>query len=378
MPRIDSITSHALRLPPATPWEDATNRVDALEFVIVEIACDDGTSGTGFTYSVDVGGSAIQALIDDYLAPLVVGSPIDEPQRIWQVMHRKTRRLGLGLNRLAMAGVDIAIWDARSRHGGQPLHRLLGAHREGLPAYISEIDLSPGDTVEQLARRAAGYRADGFRDMKIKVGDDLDRDRERIRAVADVFGGPQHVLVDVNQGWDAGSARTAVAALDELGVGWVEEPLPFGEIDAHRDLRRAGRTKIALGESLFSREQFLAYLRADAVDIVQADVAFAGGITPWLEIASLADAFGKKVAPHYLAEISLPLLCAIPNALMLECVVGGGFSELGLTTAPLAVADGYAAASTAPGIGFDFDRAAFSASALDTDRLRSSFRGGSK
>jgi len=143
-------------------------------------------------------------------------------------------------------------------------------------------------------------------------------------------------------------------------------------------LKRAIKTPIALGESLYSKYQFLEYLKADAVDIVQADVAFVGGITEWIKIAHLAQTYNRRVAPHFMMEISLHLLCGVPNSYMLENVVGGSFTELGILEVPITIKNGWGIPSELPGHGIVFDKKALKSFEIDAVILRDSFTGGSK
>lgn len=377
--KIESITVRACRLPPSTPWEDATNKVDGLELIFVELRTDTGLIGTGISYTVDIGGTVIQALIEDYLVNLVIGMDPLDYERIWARMHRQSRRLGLGVNSMAMAAIDIAVWDVIGKHHGLPLHKLLGGAREQIPAYISEINLSAQDTVGDLVRRVDDYIARGFSTVKIKIGkDDIEEDIERIRRVQERLGRGGRLLVDLNQKWSASEALVKGARLDGLGLGWIEEPTLYQDVEGHAALKRAIRTPIALGESLYSKQQVLQYLRADAVDYVQADVAFVGGITEWHKIAHLAHAFGKPVAPHYMMELSLPLLCGVQNSFMLEDVVGGSLTELGLLQTPIRIQNGVGVPSDLPGHGIVLDMDAVRAHALTPERVRQSFAGGSK
>jgi L-alanine-DL-glutamate epimerase-like enolase superfamily enzyme len=126
---------------------------------------------------------------------------------------------------------------------------------------------------------------------------------------------------------------------------------------------------VAVGESLYTTEQFLEYLRADAVDVLQPDVARVGGITPWLRIAALAQAWNRPIAPHFLSELSVHLLCAIPNGLILENVTGGSLAELGLVRSSVTIKDGFAVPSSSPGHAIEFDRNALAASLIQPGQL---------
>jgi len=265
------------------------------------------------------------------------------------------------------------------KHYGQPLYRLLGGTRDSIPAYISEINLSATDRIDDLVHRAKDYHAQGYHAVKIKIGkDDFEEDIERIIRVQEVFGSNKRVLVDLNQKWTAAEAIQKGARLDALHLGWIEEPLLYQDIQGHAALKRAIKTPLALGESLYSREQVLAYLQADAVDFIQADVAFVGGITEWQKIAHMGQAFGRVMAPHFMMELSLHLLCGIQNGFMLENVIGGSLTELGLLAKPIIIKDGIGSPSQAPGHGIEFNWDAIRHHALTPESIRTSFQGGSK
>ncbi|MFM9281310.1 mandelate racemase/muconate lactonizing enzyme family protein [Paenibacillus jiagnxiensis] len=377
--RITSIQSNVYRLPPSIPWEDATNKVQSLEFILVDVFTDTGLMGTGISYSVDIGGTVIKGLIDDYLANLIVGMDALNYEEIWNKLSRQSRRLGLGVNSMAIAAIDIAVWDLMGKHYQQPLYKLLGGARSSIPAYISEINLSRTDKVEDLLARVDDYMSEGYRTVKIKIGrEEIEEDIERIVRVQEKLGKGGKVLVDLNQKWGTAEAIQNCAKLDGLNLGWIEEPMLYQDIQGHRNLRRAIKTPIALGESLYSKNQFLEYLKADALDIVQADVAFVGGITEWHKIAHLSNAFGRLMAPHFMIELSLQLLCGVQNSYMLENVTGGSFTELGLLESPIEVKNGVGTPPSTPGHGIVFDRNALKAYESNSSMVRATFAGGSK
>jgi L-alanine-DL-glutamate epimerase-like enolase superfamily enzyme len=377
--KISEVTTTAYRIPPSVPWEDATNKVNGLELIMVEVHTNTGLVGTGISYTVDIGGTAIKALIEDYLAILIIGMDPFNYEEIWSKLQRQSRRLGLGVNSMAIAAIDIAIWDLMGKYYKQPLYKLLGGARSRIVTYISEINLSSTDTIEDLLDRVKGYMEEGYRTVKIKIGKpDIEEDIERIMKVQERLGKNGKVLVDLNQKWSASEALTNGARLDGLNLGWIEEPILYHDIQGYSQLKRALKTPIALGESLYSKYQFLDYLKADAVDIVQADVAFVGGITEWLKIAHLSSAFGKLVAPHFMMELSLHLLCGVPNSYMLENVIGGSLTELGILETPITITNAMGMPSELPGHGIIFNKSALSQHTLTSDSIRSVFVGGSK
>lgn len=376
--RIDEVSVEAYRLPPAAPWEDATNRVKALEFVVVTLRTDSGLVGTGLSYTVDIGGSAMKTLIEDYLGNLVIGQDPLDYERIWNSLSRQSRRLGLGLNSMCVAAIDIAVWDLIGKIHRLPLYRLLGGSRDRVASYISEINLAEDDTIDALSGRIDDYLRRGVSTVKIKIGhDSFERDLERMEAARRLLG-PRRLLVDLNQKWSAAEAAQHAAEIDRLQLGWVEEPMPAHDLAGHVALKRRMDTPIALGESMHSRQQILNYLSAGAVDYVQADVAFVGGVTEWHKIAHLAAGFGKPVAPHFMMEISLHLLCGVQNAFLLEDVVGGSLTSMGLLQEPIETRNGIGIPSARPGHGIVFDEAALAPHRLDREKVRASFDGGSK
>jgi L-alanine-DL-glutamate epimerase-like enolase superfamily enzyme len=377
--KITEVKTNVYRIPPSIPWEDATNKVHGLEIIIVELYTDVGYVGTGISYTVDIGGTAIRALIDDYLSNLVVGMDPLRYEEIWQKLQRQSRRLGLGVNAMAIAAIDIAVWDLMGKYYDQPLYKLLGGARTQIPVYISEINLSQTDTIAELKNRVKSYIELGYRTVKIKIGkENIEEDIERIIQVQQLLGPSGKVLVDLNQKWSAAEALTFASKLDHLNLGWIEEPMLYHDIQGHSKLKQAIRTPIALGESMYSKYQFLEYLKADAVDIVQADVCFVGGITEWLKIAHVSNVFGKVVAPHFMMELSIHLLCGVTNSYMLENVTGGSFTELGILESPITIENAVGIPSNEPGHGIHFNPQVLNNYKLDSQQLKEQFRGGSK
>jgi len=178
--------------------------------------------------------------------------------------------------------------------------------------------------------------------------------------------------VDANQAWTLADARRRAPTLEAAGADltWLEEPLHPEDVRGHADLRRSTSLPIAVGESIYSEAQFLRYLEADAVDVVQPDVCRVGGFTGLVRVAGVASAFHRQVAPHYVAELTVGALCAIPNALVLEWVRGGTLTELGATREPLRIEGGFAYPYERPGHGLDIDLDALAPYEVDSETLR--------
>ena len=354
--KISAIDVRLYRVPPSCVWQDAELTVNILEYVIVRLATDDGIEGYGLSYTTGAGGTAICAMIRDECVPPIVGLEITQTERIWNLLWRKLRRSGPGgINTLAIAAVDIAVWDAIAKARALPLYRVLGGASCSIKAYASGIDL--GMSCSELRAHLENYVRQGYTAVKIKIGrSSLREDLERIAVAREVIGRDGLLMLDANQCFSLDEAKRRVAAFQEYEPCWIEEPLVAEDVEGHAHLRRATSIPIAVGESLYSKYQFLNYLRHGAADILQTDVARVGGVTEWMKIAHLAEAWSLRLAPHYLSELSVHLLCSIPNGLILEDVTGGSLAELGISLSKLNCRDGTAyPTEDVPGHGIQFD-----------------------
>lgn len=352
--RIEAMETSAYRVPLARPWGDQTHRITHLELVVARIIGDGGQAGTGFSYSVGVGAMAAKALLDWDIAPRLRGSEV-APAALWHRLWREVHDAGGGgVTTLALAACDIGVWDLLARDQGRPLTDVLGRCRPSIAAYGSGVNLNLD--AEALGEQIRSWIDRGYPSVKIKVGKpDPGEDLERLAMVRSLIGTSRGLMVDANQGWDRAHAVRAIRSYTPFDLLWVEEPLLSDDVESHAWLRRQVQAPIALGENVYTGYQFNDYLARGACDIVQADVVRVGGITPWLEIASLAATWGVSMAPHFLLELSGQLLCCVPNAEVVEDVDGGSFSELGILTEPIAVREGVFVPPSRPGHGIDFD-----------------------
>ena len=352
MPRIISARLRLVDLEPQVERTDAIQSFVSQETPILTITDEEGVSGTGYTYTIGSGGSAIVALLRDHLLPRLMGQQSEEIESIWHSLLFGMHSLAVGpVSSLALAAVDIALWDLRCKRAELPLHRAVGGAHERLPLYTTEggwLHLSS----EQLVEDAVLMRDRGFKGAKVKIGKSRKtEDLERLSAVRDAVGDGFELMVDANQGLRVDDAERRVRMLADLDLGWIEEPLPADDIGAHRRLAAKSSTPIAVGESLYSLSQFKDYLHADACSIIQVDVARVGGITPWLKVAHLAEAYNVPVAPHFLMELHASLACGVANGQWVEYIP----QLQPLTRVGLDVRDGYAYPSNVPGIGIDWD-----------------------
>jgi mandelate racemase len=223
-----------------------------------------------------------------------------------------------GLALSAVAGLDMALWDALAQAAGLPLARLLGGTHGPVPAYNSNgLGLIPPDAVgdEALELVAEG----GFTALKVRVGraraaDDL----AAVRNVRAAVGDEVTLVVDYNQGLTLGEALTRCRALDAEGIDWIEEPLRYDDLDGHARLARQVATPVMLGENFYGPRAMLDAVRAQACDLVMPDLMRIGGVTGWLRAAAIAEATGIPMSSHLYPEVSGQLLPVTPTGHWLE------------------------------------------------------------
>ncbi len=352
MASIASVEILMIDLPPKVKRVDAIQSFVSQETPIVRITDADGNIGTGYSYTIGTGGRAIISLLTETLAPSLIGREAEEIDGIWRDMLFATHATAVGaITSLSLAAIDTALWDLRCRRAGLPLWRMAGGSRNSVPLYTTEggwLHLP----VDVLVADAVAMQKAGFTGVKLKIGKpSIAEDRARLAAVRAAVGEDFRIMVDANQSFDLAEARRRADMLAEANIHWFEEPMPADDVGAHRELSRHSRVPVAVGESMYSLSQFKEYLQQGACSVVQADVARVGGITPWLKIAHLAEAFNVPVCPHFLMELHVSLVCAIPNAPTLEYI-----PQLeDVTCTGLDIRDGWAYAPDDPGIGIDWD-----------------------
>lgn len=351
---VDALSCDRYRIPLPVVLSDATHGdMAAFDLIAVRIADGEGREGMGYTYAGSgAGAGAIRSLIADDLFPLLEGADETRIEALWKRMWRRTHFIGRGGPvAFAMAAVDIALWDLKARQAEMPLWRLLGGNDPQVRAYAGGIDLQ--FPLERLLEQTRANLDNGFRAIKMKVGRDrLAEDVERVGAMRDFLGPGFPLMADANMGWTADRAVEAALALADARLGWLEEPMAPEDIAGHARLRRMAPVPVAAGENLHTLAEFRAYMEAEAVSYPEPDVATCGGVTPWLKVAKLAEAFDLPVTSHGVHDIHLHLLAAVPNASYLE-VHGFGLEKF--IAEPLVVRDGFATAPDRPGHGVSFD-----------------------
>ncbi|WP_159589011.1 mandelate racemase/muconate lactonizing enzyme family protein [Chelativorans xinjiangense] len=352
MARIEKIELRMVNLEPKVKRTDAIQSFVSQETPIVTITDADGASGTGYSYTIGTGGSSVMRLLADHLAPRLIGRDADRIEAIWHELEFSTHATTIGaITAIALAAVDTALWDLRARKLGLPLWKLAGGAKDRCPLYTTEGGWLHIET-EALVEDALAAKAQGFRGSKVKIGKPTGaEDFRRLLAMREAVGEAYEIMTDCNQGFTVDEAIRRAERLKPLDLAWLEEPLPADDIDGHVRLSRTTPIPVAVGESLYSIRHFREYMQKGACSVVQVDAGRIGGITPWLKVAHMAEAFDIPVCPHFLMELHVSLVCAVQNGRYVEYIPQ--LDEL--TASRMKVEDGEALAPNEPGIGIDWD-----------------------
>ena len=354
--RITEVKAELLRMPLPRPMQSGSSSgkkggpVGHINMPLVFITTEDGTRGIGYAWSLLGGATATRCVLQDDFAPLLVDEDALDHERLWEKLHRRLQSVGRrGLVTQAMAAVDLALWDIKGKICGLPVYKLLGGCRESAPVYGSDGGWLYMSVSEMLAA-FEGYLEQGMMGVKMKIGhEDPREDIRRVSEVRKGLGDDVWIAADANQKWDLPTAMWVGRALEQLGVAWFEEPLLCEDIPGHAKLAAALDIPIAMGETLGSRFEFHAYLRADAVDILQPDIIRVGGITEMVKVVTLADVAQLPVAPHHMIESTIQVACGVMRSGPIEYMpwVAGAFAE------PMQIKDGQMLPPQKPGLGLE-------------------------
>jgi L-alanine-DL-glutamate epimerase-like enolase superfamily enzyme len=294
-----TIPTHGLESDGTLEWTSTT-------IVIVEISAGH-VAGVGHTY----GHKAIATLIADLLFPLVRGRNAMDVNGSWIAMTRAIRNQGRpGISSMAIAAVDAALWDLKARLLHVPLVTLLGAARDAIPVYGSGGFTSL--TVDGLQRQLAGWVERGITAVKMKVGRQPHEDDFRVRMARAAIGPSTALFVDANGAYDARQALTHAEAFADSGVVWFEEPVSSDDLEGLRFVRDRAPAgiDIAAGEYGYDLYYFRRMLDAGAVDVLQADATRCAGISGFMQVAALCDAYNMPLSAHTAPALHLHPCCA--------------------------------------------------------------------
>jgi L-alanine-DL-glutamate epimerase-like enolase superfamily enzyme len=351
--RIASVETNHYRIPLPSVLSDSTHgAISHFELVTVRLRDEQGAEGVGYTYTVGRGGAGVHALIGRDLTPVLVGRDADLIEAAWQAMWWALHYGGRGGPvSLAISAVDIALWDLAARRLGQPLWRMLGGFDPRVPCYAGGIDLDL--SLDDLLRQTDASVGRGFRAIKMKVGRPrLREDMERVRAMRRHLGDDVPLMVDANMRWTPDEAIRAARALAECEPVWLEEPTIPDDVAGHARIVREGGLPVAAGENLHTLWEFQHLITAGGVTYPEPDATGCGGVTVFMKVCRLAEAFNLPVTSHGAHDLTVHCLAAAPNRSYLEA---HGFGLDRYIAEPLVLQDGQAIAPERSGHGIDFD-----------------------
>lgn len=334
--------------------------------IIVRVETSEGITGYGESHP-GRSPSAIVAHINNTLAPLLVGMSATDVVGAWQRVHRmqfSSHGLGAGAA-MALSGIDMALWDIRGKAANMPLYELLGGSHKRMPAYAGGIALGY-QPPEALADEALSYIEQGYRAIKLRLGDTVKDDIARSRTVRKVVGDDIDILTDANTAYTIAQVRRVLPALADIQAGWLEEPFACNDFASYREAAKiTPLVPLAAGENHFMRFEFAQMLEAGAVQIWQPDLSKTGGITEAVRIAAMASAFRIPIHAHSSATglnhaASLHFLAATENAGYFEACVShfNPFRDMFGPTFTIGK-DGCVEPPTGPGLGVEVDESIF-------------------
>jgi len=342
--KITGIETDILKRPPGSPYYDAIHTFGtAGGSVVLRIRTDAGITGwASSSFGMIAGGPrVVQAILQEEVKPVLLGKDPAFPRRIRADLWKALEYQGVGgATQFAIAAVDIAIWDILGKSANLPVYKMLGAFRDRLPVYsMCGWYYDNDDDLSHLKRVINEAVAQGYQAVKIKVGrGSLDEDTRRIRLAQDVLGKGKRLMVDANQVFNRNEALRRGRVYQEMGCFWYEEPLPPQEMEGYAELAKELDMRIATGENLNTKYAFADLISRRGADVVQPDNRRAGGVTEWMEIAAIADAYGLELASHGGGSTNLNMLLAMPNAIYME------------SSGPLKITNGEVAGPEEPGM----------------------------
>lgn len=357
-----------------------TGKFNQRPLLMVKVHTDEGVVGYG--EAATYGGPMVstQTVIEQEIAPLVVGEDALRVERIWhKCYYASFQHSRSGIYVAALSGVDMAIWDAVGKYLGQPLYKLLGGFRDSIEVYASCGFYQEGKGTAELVAEARDRVAQGFKGVKIKVGRTdsafspgalkpfyreemrtLEEDIDRVRAVKAAVGKDVQVMVDANNAWSYADALIAGREFDKIGISFFEEPVRTDDCEGSAALARELSTRIAGYETEYLATNYRRLIEMRAVDIIQPDLSWTGGITECRKIADLAHVHFIECAAHMyssgiLLAASLHFACAIPNGAIQEYDTTDNALRDDILREPFAPVDGVIRLTDKPGLGIEIN-----------------------
>ncbi len=350
--KISGFETTALRVPVVDSFVGSV-RFECFNPVILELFTDEGVRAHGVAMVFNDFHIGLLKACVDTVAGEVVGADLAAWAANWERLYRCSSHIGHdGLGTYAMAAVDMALWNLRAKALEMPLGRLLGGCRDRVPVYASNF-LWRDRSIDELQKEAAALVSKGYRAMKMRTGTKpRNEDLDRLRAVREAVGPDIDIMVDVLWSWTVYDAIVMGREMEKLGVYWLEDPIPTHDVAGLAAIAHALDTPVVAGENVSGKGDFRELFERRATDVAMIDVQAVGGVSEWMKVASMAEAFSLPVVSHLFDEFSVHLVSAIPNGIWTEHMPWWE----AIYQEPPQPDGGWIALPQAPGIGYELDR----------------------
>jgi L-alanine-DL-glutamate epimerase-like enolase superfamily enzyme len=354
--KIERVMSQIVQLPADEPLADVPGAPGAKrDFVAVKVATSDGIEGIGATFFGGALTRALKQAVDD-VGAVITG---EDPRRVEHIVARLRAAADTsgpaGIFTLALSAIDMALWDIKAKELGVSVSRLLGGHRETVPAYASGA-LMRQFTLAQVESAASRLVERGWTSMKTQLAlpgrTTPDIEVDRIRIIREAIGPDVRLMCDINQRWSVAQAIGIGSRLEAYNLHWLEDVTRADDFQGLARVTDALKTPVAGGEYVWGLEPFRQMLEHRSIDIAMIDLVRVGGITQWMKVAGMAEAFNIPVVSHLIPEVHVHLIAAIPNGEVVEYMPW----TRGLFDNPPIPEKGQYAVPTAPGLGLSFSR----------------------
>ena len=288
------------------------------ELILCRIMCENGFEGVGYTYTGGKGGQAIYSLLETELKPFLLGQDASRIEYLNDQMNWHLHYVGRGgLVSFAVSAVDIALWDIRCKQLKQPLWAVAGGASNKTKAYAGGIDLNFSQ--EKLLTNISGYLEKGFTAVKIKVGlPDYRTDVARIAAVRKLIGKDTKFMIDANYSLTGDQAIKLANSVEKYDITWFEEPTIPDDYQGYGHIADSINIPLAMGENLHTIYEFGYAIAQSKLSFLQPDASNIGGITGWLNVATMAKANNLTVCSHGMHELHVSLMASQEHAGYLE------------------------------------------------------------
>ena len=350
--KVTDLTYQVYRWKREKPIRNGRYVYDTAGLNVARIETDEGITGLGLGGGVIDNGEVGRSMAND-LKQYVVGQDPFDNEKVWDEMWQPKLVGRRGISTRVISAIDMALWDIKGKASNRPLYKMLGGYTDKVPVYIAGGYYEDGKGLDELATEMEQSVAMGVSAIKMKIGGaPIGEDVERVRVVRQAVGPDVKLMVDANCAYRYFEAIDIAGKMEPYDIYWFEEPVNPDDYRGHQLVAQATSIPIATGENEYTRYGFRDLIENRCAAILQPDALIMGGITEFMKVAAMAQAYDLPIAPHGNQDVHVHLVAAIPNGLTVEYYRGSTdpmwdrmFEET------LMVDDGYLHPPDRPGLG---------------------------